>query len=161
MVHAHIDAGHAPACSLLNIDLRLLSCSGCKAKADNDRGRQQEAAQQDRPQRSWQCQSQVSPQEEGRGRVGVECFTRILKTCLFADCHGCLNSYMHSKRVCTGFKCVCLPCLSATVCRLRWACNVQCVVSPPVYAAECMASRFQRKQLFRVNGVSGVCSKSW
>lgn len=98
VVCAHIDAGHAPACSLLNTDLRLLSCSGCKAQADNDRGRQQEAAQQDCSQRSWQCQSQVSPQKEGCGRVGIECSTLILKTCLFVNCHGCLSSHMYSKR---------------------------------------------------------------
>ena len=160
-MHAHIHAGHAPGCSLIHIDIRLWSCTGCKAQADNDRGRQQEAAQQDCSQCSWQCQSQVSPQKEGCGRVGIECCTRIPKTCLFVDCHSCLSLHMYSKRwVRIGFNCVCLPCLSATVRRLRCSCNVQCAVSPPVYAAKCMAGLFLRKQLVRVNGVSGVCSET-
>ena len=161
VVHAHIHAGHAPACSLLNIDLRLLSCSGCKAQADNDRGRQQEAAQQDRSQRSWQCQSQVSPQKEGCGRVGIECFTRIPKTCLFVDCHNCLSSYMYSKHwVRIGFKrMLAMPVSYGAPAEVFMQCAV-CCLSTNV-CCKVYGKSFQKAacQSALCTHVSGVCSE--
>ena len=42
----------------------LVLLVGCKAEKINDRGREQETAEQNHPQCSRQCQDQVSPQKE-------------------------------------------------------------------------------------------------
>lgn len=45
-----------------------LMLAGCKAEEVNDRGREQEAAEQNHSQCSWERQDQVSPQKEDSRR---------------------------------------------------------------------------------------------